>query len=106
MGYIQFFGANMPAHSQTYLSNDFLNTPDLPPDELVSEAIDKLKTIPRESQEFRNAFHCINVLISQMLDSDPHKGLLIKKLYSTGGKQSPTAPRLFTNPTKPLKAGL
>ena len=53
----------MPAHSQTYLSKDFLNTPDLPPDELLSQAIDKLNTIPKTSQEYKNAFHCINVMI-------------------------------------------
>jgi len=95
----------MPAHSQTYLSKDFLNTPDLPPDELLSQAIDKLNTIPKTSQEYKNAFHCINVMISLMLDSDPRKGILIKKLYLTGRKQSPAITRPFNNSTKPLNPG-
>jgi hypothetical protein len=95
----------MPAHSKKYLSVDFLNTPDLPSDELLSKAIDKLKTIPKTSPEFRNAFHCINVLISLMLDSDPNKGLLIKRLYSTGEKKPRPMTRSFKNPTQPFNLG-
>jgi hypothetical protein len=76
---------------------------DLPVHELLSKAIDKMMTLPRESQDYREAFHCINVLISLMPDTDPNKSFLIKKLFSIGRKQSHTSP--LRNPTHPLRMG-
>ena len=93
----------MPEHARHFLSKEFLQTGDLPSYELISKAIDKMKTLSKESQDYRNAFHCINVLICQMPESDSYKPLLLKKLYSIGRKPSLTRP--FNMMTKPLGTG-
>jgi hypothetical protein len=93
----------MPANAKRYLSTDFLHINDLSSGELISKAIDKLKTLPKTCEDYRVAFHSINVLICNLAESDPYKPYLIKKLFLANIKKTHTLP--FNNHTKPLSMG-
>lgn len=89
----------MKNQAKNYLTSHFLKAQiEIPVKILLQLSIEKLREVSRSSQEYKSAFHYINILISEMSDGDPNKAVLIKKLYNAENNRLNTAPLKIVGP--------